>query len=204
MAMTVHTAGLDAARDPALEQRAGTDAAAFRQLYDFYLPRIYGFIARRVDDRGVVEELTSTTFERGLAALRRNELRDASLGAYLYRVAASAVVDHARRLRKPIPHHVRASDFDEAGDAEAALELAHEVALRHFGASIDRASLRRAIVDDLAAAYRRLLLLTYLDGLDLPDACAALGLTRQDYALELHRALRAVRAHMAREGIDAA
>ena len=111
---------MEAAREHALVASARRDAAAFGELYDAYLPQIYGFIARRVEDRTVAEDLTAATFQRALGAVRSSDLGNASFGGFLYRVAASAVVDHARRTRRAIPPGVRASDLDEEGDREAA------------------------------------------------------------------------------------
>ncbi len=72
------------------------DTAAFVELYDFYLPRIYGFIYRRIGERTVAEDLTATAFEKGLDAMRRGTFRNDSFGGWLYRVAANACVDHHR------------------------------------------------------------------------------------------------------------
>src|SRR5262245_43048080 len=49
MAGELHGTRMDAAREQALVADARADAAAFGELYDFYLPRIYGFVARRVE-----------------------------------------------------------------------------------------------------------------------------------------------------------
>ena len=78
------------------------------------------FVARRVEDRTVAEDLTAATFQRALGVVRGADFGNASFGGFLYRVAASAVVDHARRARRAIPSGVRASDLDEGGDAKAA------------------------------------------------------------------------------------
>ena len=75
---------------------------AFGELYDYYLPRIYGFIFRRVQERSVAEDITSTTFQRGLEALRRGTFRNDAFGGWLYRVAANAVVDHVRAGNKVV------------------------------------------------------------------------------------------------------
>ena len=53
----------------------GTDAAAFGKVFDAALPRIYEFFARRVEDRQVAEELTTTTFERALGVFSHDSAR---------------------------------------------------------------------------------------------------------------------------------
>lgn len=203
--MTGSTDGtrMEPAREQALVARARADAAAFGELYDFYLPRIYGFIARRVEERAVAEDLTSTTFERALSAVRREDFRNASFGGFLYRVAANAVIDHARRSNRTIPLGVRAADLDEDGDADRFESIGDESATRAFAAAVDRDVLRRALVR-LPDAHRRLIILKYFDGLEADELSAALGCSRQTLAVKLHRALRALRGVVEREAIDAA
>jgi RNA polymerase sigma-70 factor, ECF subfamily len=179
------------------------DPAEIRRLCDFYLPRIYGFVARRVDDRAVVEDLTARTLERAFAAVRSGDVRRDSVGRFIYRVAASAVVDHARRSRRPIPSNVRASDLDEGDDRRVAESISGEAATRAFAAAIDGEMLRRGLIR-LADEHRPVIVLAYFDGLGSDELCAALGWSHETLAVELHRALRALRAVMTTEAADAA
>jgi RNA polymerase sigma-70 factor, ECF subfamily len=203
MAIDASTTRMESAREQVLVAGARADAAAFGELYDFYLPRIYGFIARRVEDRAVAEDLTSTTFERALGAVRRDDFRNASFGGFLYRVAANAVVDHARRSRRTIPLGVRASDLDEDDDRPVAESIGDERATRAFAAAIDRDTLRRALVR-IPDVHRKVIVLKYFDGLETDELCAALGCSRQTLAVKLHRALRALRAAIDQEATNAA
>ena len=194
---------MDPAREHGLVARARADPAAFGELYDFYLPRIYGYVARRIEDRAMAEDLTATTFERALGAVRGDDFRNASFGGFRYRVAANAVVDHVRRERRTIPLGMRASDLDDDGDRSGAEAVSDESAARAFAAAVDRDTLRRGIVG-LPEAHRRVILLKYFDGLDVDELCAALGCSRETFAVKLHRALRALRAAISREATDAA
>ena len=203
MALDVNATRMESAREQALVAGARADAGAFGELYDFYLPRIYGFIARRVGDRAVAEDLTATTFERALGAVRREDFQNASFGGFLYRVASNAIIDHARRSRKSIPMGIRASDFDDPEDRGFAESIGDERATRAFAAAIDRDVLRRAL-QRLPDAQRRVIVLKYFDGLEIEELCAALGCTRQTLAVKLHRALRALRAAVNQEASDAA
>lgn len=187
-------------RTPVVATR--TDAAAFGKLFDAGLPRIYEFFARRVEDRQVAEELTTATFERALGAFRDGEGR-ATFGGFLYRVAASAVVDHARRRRKPIPREMRASDLDAAGDRDAAAAIANDAATRAFAAAVDRSRLRQGFTR-LSDEDRNLIVLRYLDGLEIDELCAVTGASRQALAVSLHRVLRVLRSSIDREATDAA
>ena len=201
------TTRMDPAREQALVARARADVAAFGELYDWYLPRIHGFIARRVEDRAVTEDLTATTFERALGAIRRADFRNESFGGFLYRVAANAIVDNARRSRWTVPLGTRAGDYaDLDGDERAGRDdatLGDDAATRAFASALDRDVLRRALLQ-LPEAHRRVIVLKYFDGLELDELCAALGCSRATFAVKLHRALRALRAAMTVETTDAA
>ena len=190
---------LEPDRERTLVERSRFDASAFGELYDFYLPRIYGFVARRVGERAVAEDLTATTFERALGTIRRGDFRNESFGGFLYRVASNAVVDHVRRNRRTIPLAGSADGNDRGRD-----ELAgDDAAAAAFAAALDRDVLRRALVN-LPEGHRRLIVLKFFDGLEIDELCAALGCSRATFAVKLHRALRALRAAVKQESSDAA
>jgi RNA polymerase sigma-70 factor, ECF subfamily len=182
---------------------ARPDSAALGKLIDRYLPLVYSFVARRVDERSQAEELTARTLERALEAGLEEDLDMTALDGFLYRVAATAVVDRARRGRRAIPSHVRAGDLDAGDDRAVAEAMADEEATRLFAASIDRDRLRRAFVR-LPDAQRRVIVLRYFDGLEADEMCAALACSRSALAVDLQEALRALQADLHRQASDAA
>ena len=192
---------MDSDRERALVARSRSDASAFGELYDYYLPRVFGFVVRRVGDRAVAEDLTAATFERALGTIRRGDFRNESFGGWLYRVASNAIVDHVRRGRRTIPLGMRASDLD--GDRPNEESIGDEAALAAFAAALDRDVIRQALVA-LPETHRQLIVLKFFDGLEIDELCAALGCSRPTLAVKLHRALRALRAEIARESTDAA
>ena len=177
---------MDRDRERTLVDRARSDAAAFGELYDFYLPRIYGFVYRRVRERAVAEDLTATTFQRAFEALRYRDLRNDSFGGWLYRVAANATVDHVRHGQRLIS---LAMTDGAVGDA--------------FAASLDRDELRAAMTR-LSGQQREVLTLRFYDDLDADEAAAVLGCSRATFAVRLHRAISALRSALAQEATDAA
>jgi RNA polymerase sigma-70 factor (ECF subfamily) len=179
-------------RERLLVERSRDDCSAFGELYDFYLPRIYGFIFRRVQDRCVAEDLTSMTFQRALENVRRADFRNEAFGGWLFRVASNAVVDHARRDRRLL----------SLGDLQESEEPG-DIALDTLAAALDRDQLRRALLG-LSAGHRELLVMRFFDDLDTAELCAAFGCSRETLAVRLHRALRALRLAMAREAADVA
>lgn len=174
---------MDQGRERTLVDRARDDPDAFAQLYDFYLPRIYGFVQRRVQERSVAEDLTATTFQRALEALRGGRFRNEAFGGWLYRVAANAVVDHVRAARR----------VSDGTDAETILGT--DGSGDAFAAALDRDELRRALAA-LPDGHRAVLTLRFFDDLDAAEASAVLGCSRATFAVRLHRALAALRGAM--------
>jgi RNA polymerase sigma-70 factor (ECF subfamily) len=181
---------MDGARERALVDRARTDPAAFGELYDFYLPRIYGFVQRRVRERSVAEDLTATAFQRALESLRGGRFRNEAFGGWLYRVAANAVIDHVRDARRL------------AADAEPGDHLGTDAAADAFAAALDRDELRSAMAA-LPDGHRAVLTLRFFDDLSAEEASALLGCSRGTFAVRLHRALAALRGAMLTELTEA-
>lgn len=87
------------AEEEALVLAARRDRAAFGQLYDRYFDAIYHYIARRVLDDAVAEDLAAEVWERALRAIDRFELRGLPFAAWLYRIAGNLIINHHRRAR---------------------------------------------------------------------------------------------------------
>ena len=185
----------------AIESAApAVDIAAFARAFDEWLDPIYGFVARRVEDRDAAEAVTARTFERAAESIAKGSIGAEELGGFLLRVAASATLDHARRQRRALPTTSRATDLDEDGDAEAALRTANAIAARTFAAAIDGIALRRALTG-LDDAELHLVLLRYLDGLDADGIAAVVASPAESASLRLHRALATL--HPTAERADA-
>jgi RNA polymerase sigma-70 factor (ECF subfamily) len=172
-------------REQELVEDARHGAAAFGELYDFYLPRIFGFVYRRVQERSVAEDLTAATFHKALEAIRTRRFRNDAFGGWLYRVAANAVIDHFRQSARTVP-----------------MELPPDPAADALGAALDRDELRRAMAR-IGQQHREVLVLRFFDDLDPDEASVVLGCTRATFAVKLHRALAALRGAMTQEATDA-
>ena len=190
---------LDPERERELVVEARTDAGAYGVLYDHYLARIYGFVARRVADRATAEAITAATFQRGLDAARAGTIRPGTLGGWLYRVAASAIVDQTRRAEHDTPAGVRAGDLAEPDATHDEPLVGDELATAAFAASLDRDELRRGL-RRLTEPQRRVVILKYLDELAGPELGATLGISPTTLTVRLDRALRALNLAAAGKG----
>src|SRR5207253_2371162 len=90
----------------------------FAELYEENFERVYAFVARRVRDRRDAEDLTSDVFHQALASLPRFQWRGAPFAAWLYRIAANAVVDHFKKMSRQTNMTVEAMANSELDDIE--------------------------------------------------------------------------------------
>src|SRR5207245_7618062 len=86
-----------------LVEAAQRDPAEFEALYELHFERVYAFVASRVRDRATAEDVTSEVFHKGLANLPTYEWRGVPFLAWLLRIAANAIVDHAKRAARELP-----------------------------------------------------------------------------------------------------
>jgi RNA polymerase sigma-70 factor (ECF subfamily) len=87
-------------------------------LYHHFLPGIFGYIAARVPDRCIAEDLTSEVFLKmveGIARVRTQE--EAGIAAWLFQVARITIAGYYRQQEKQ-PDCVYLEPANEEGDAE--------------------------------------------------------------------------------------
>jgi RNA polymerase sigma-70 factor, ECF subfamily len=87
-----------------LVQRATRkDAAAFGQLYELHLDRIYRYIYYRVGNAAEAEDLTEQVFLKAWEHIGAYDDRGLPFAAWLYRMAHNQVIDYRRTRRASEP-----------------------------------------------------------------------------------------------------
>ena len=79
-----------------LIEAAQRDPRLFADLYDQNFDRVYAYVTLRVRDRAAAEDIASEVFQHALENLPRFEWRGVPFAAWLYRIAANAIVDRAK------------------------------------------------------------------------------------------------------------
>lgn len=100
---------------PELIAHARHDRAAFGELYDQYVPRVYAFCRHYSDTREEAEDLTARTFERALGAIGRYEDRGLPFSSWLLRIAANLAIDRARATHPSLPLREEISRLEDDG-----------------------------------------------------------------------------------------
>ncbi len=114
-----------------LIEAAQRDPNCFAALYEHHFERVYAFVARRVGDRNTAQDLTADVFHQALAHLPRFEWRGAPFAAWLLRIAANAVVDHAQRSARermvPDPEPVEEVSLEDVQQRARLFRLVDEL-----------------------------------------------------------------------------
>jgi RNA polymerase sigma-70 factor (ECF subfamily) len=85
------------------------EESQFARVYEENVWQVYGFLAYRVRDPTIAEDLTQATFARALGAWSRFDRRKGSVLTWLLAIARNLLIDHHRRDRsdslQPIDEH---------------------------------------------------------------------------------------------------
>lgn len=145
-----------------LIEAAQKDPSRFAELYDQNFHRVYAFVARRVRDRAETQDLTAHVFHQALANLSKFKWRGAPFSAWLYRIAANAIADQARRKQR---------EFGDQADA-----ISESSAARDLETVERRARLFRE-VEKLPEDQRRVIVLRFADEKSIREIAGELGRT---------------------------
>ena len=78
-------------------EAAQQDPGRFAELYEQNFHAVYAYVARRVQDRSEAQDLTAHVFQQALANIGKFKWRGAPFVTWLYRIAANAIADQARK-----------------------------------------------------------------------------------------------------------
>jgi RNA polymerase sigma-70 factor (ECF subfamily) len=148
------------AEEKLLIEAAQQDPSRFAELYEQHFHRVYAYIARRVRDRAETQDLTAHVFQQALANLEKFKWRGAPFSAWLYRIAANAIVDSARKRS-------RESTTDDSPVTTVAADSDFEAVER-------RAHIYRAI-HALPEDQRRVIIMRFADEKSIREIAQELG-----------------------------
>jgi RNA polymerase sigma-70 factor (ECF subfamily) len=183
-------AASDAQEEASLIARAQEgDGGAVSQLYRQYAPGIYGYVASRVGDPAVAEDLTSEVFLRALEGLPQFEYRGIPFSAWLYRIAHDRMVDHLRRqARRPtIP-------------LEEALLPSHDGIDEEVDSRLGMDQLSKAI-ERLTAEQHQVILLRFVAGFKLSEVAYVMDKSTDAIKMLQLRALTHLRQWVAQKSV---
>jgi RNA polymerase sigma-70 factor (ECF subfamily) len=171
-------------REQLLVLKAKENIVAFDELYDYLLPKIFGYIMNRVGHRQEAEDLTSQTFAKVMASINRYEDRGVSFSAWVYRIATNVIIDNSRKKKEfamdPEIIKERVAGTRTASPEETVCLLEAGEELRHC-------------LDKLKDDYQNVLTLKFFEELDNREIAEILDCRPSAVAVKVHRALKALK-----------
>jgi RNA polymerase sigma-70 factor (ECF subfamily) len=160
------------------------DQAAFADLYDRHVVRVYRHIYYLVNDAREAEDLTAQTFLKAWEAIDRYKERGAPFVAWLLRIAHNLTISYLRSRRDHSELDEGFVDHKRDGNPEASLEQAN-----------DERSVRDAVLR-LRDEQRQVIMLRFVEELDYTEVAAMIGKSVPAVRVIQHRALGNLRKLM--------
>jgi RNA polymerase sigma-70 factor (ECF subfamily) len=171
-----------------LIESAATDPAAFGELYERHVRKIYNYIFYRTGNHHDAEDLTARVFQRALKHVGNFEDRGVPFSAWLYRIAHNLVANwHRDRSRHPVVPLEDYIPFHSAGAHPELEAIADE----------ERVTLLRA-VRRLPPERQQLLILKFVERLSNREIGGIMGRTEGAIKSLYHRTLIALREELHR------
>lgn len=127
-----------------LVQIKNADQQAFKQLFDFYVRKVYQFVYGYVKDRSDAEDIVQIIFQK-IWTNKATINIDKSFSGFLFTVAYRAVIDHIRQNKKRKKHGiVRFMNYEEpSSDSTAEYLLTNHHLQSQYQAAINSLTPKR-------------------------------------------------------------
>ena len=154
------------------------DRDAIAELYRRYVQAIARYIAYRVSDEALVEDLTAEVFLRMVEALPHYRVTGAPFEAWLYRIAAARIADHYRQAERHPQHDLSDGLHAGAPSLEGSVEQREEL------------ETLRAAMQQLTVEQQTILVLRFVERRSHGEVARILGKSPEAVATAQHRALK--------------
>ena len=161
-------------------EAAQEDPGRFAELYDQNFHRVYGYVAGRVQDRTQAQDLTAHVFQQALANIGKFKWRGAPFVTWLYRIAANAIADQARKQSR------------EVAETELATNLAVDLDLEQ----VDRRARIFRAVEALPMDQRKVILLRFAEEKSIREIAGELNRSEGAVKQLQFRGLETLRARL--------
>jgi len=164
-------------------EHARTDNNAFKILYNFYFPKIYRYILKRVGDKEIAEDIVSTTFLKVFTCLEKYSYQGHSFGAWVYRIATNNLIDYYRKKPKQAINIENIEDLKDDRNPEP-------------GNTFDKEKEKektRKMLEFLPSRYQEVIYLKFFANMTSNEISKIMNITENNMRVLVFRALKKIR-----------
>lgn len=177
--------GMDLGEEQKLVEDAKTSTEAFGKLYDYYFPRVYAFVASKVNNRHDAEDLTGDIFMKVVENIGHFQWKGVPFAAWIFKIARNTLNDYYHKSSR-----TKVSDIDQAFD----LKEDEEKTSPHKKAAQEELSVRvKKIMNQLPERELEVLQLKFFSQLSNREIMHVTGLSESNVAVILYRTLRKIK-----------
>lgn len=158
----------------------------FEKIYKLYVKAIFRFAYLKVSDNDLAQDITQDTFIRFWRVLSDGE-EIKNHKAFLYFIAHGLVVDYYRKKKNKVQISLDKVD-GQLVDIDDELEKKMDMEVQLDGI---RSKLR-----EIKKEYRDILLLHYVEDLDIPEIAFILKKKENTVRVQIYRALKALKGKL--------
>lgn len=187
---------MDKNQEKEIVKKAQKDSEAFVVLFDKYYQHIFGYVAKRVANIALAQDITSETFFKALNKLGQFQWRGISFSSWLYKIATNEINAHYRSNRHT---HISLEAILESQGLELADEqnLAEEVMLAEEKLSRHQEFLQaQKLISKLPSKYQDVISLKYFEQKKISEIAEILGKKEGTIKSLLSRGIGKLKEHM--------
>lgn len=154
------------------------DQGALAALYEAYFPRVYRYLASRLDRTEDVEDVTEEVFFRVVDKIGSFSWRGLPFGAWIFRIARNELVSHVRRQRTR-SGTVELNESIEDHSADHVSQIEHAWTM----------TIVRQATAKLPEAQRQVISLRFGAGLSVAETAQALNKSENNVKVLQHKAI---------------
>jgi len=176
---------LDLETEKQLVEEAKKNSESFGKLYDYYFPKVYVFVAAKINNQDAAEDLTSDIFMKVLENLPRFEWRGLPFGAWVFKIARNVLNDFYNKNGKN-----QTSDLEKAYDVS---ENEEKTSPHLKAAHSELTEKIKTIMKKLPEREASVIQLKFFSGLNNREIMEVMGLSESNVAIILYRTLRKIK-----------
>ena len=180
--------GMNIDDEQQLVEDAKTSTEAFGKLYDRYFPKVYAFVASKVNNRHDAEDLAGDIFIKVVENIGNFEWKGVPFAAWIFKIARNTLNDYYYKTSR-----TKVSNIDEAFEVKEDEEKTSP----HKKAAQEELSVTvKKVMSQLPERELEVLQLKFFSQLTNREIVQVTGLSESNVAVILYRTLRKIKTDL--------